>query len=81
MRGPHRLSRGDGGGRVSERRQDIDFDDCSKCGGQLFAMNDCEPDFFYDCDPVFCDECGEVGHTITNGECPVTVVFNDEDVK
>ena len=62
-----------------KRKQLIDFDDCERCGvGQLYQVNDADDGFFYDGDPVMCDNCGfEVGRTICD-EDDCRVSFHDE---
>lgn len=65
--------------KPSKRKQLIDFDDCERCGvGQLYQVNDADEGFFYDDDPVLCDNCGfEVGRTICD-EDDCRVIFHEE---
>lgn len=52
-----------------KRKQIIDFEDCDKCGvGILYQMNDADDGFFYDCDPVYCEDCGLVGSMVCDEE-------------
>lgn len=65
--------------RMEKRKQLIDFEDCERCGvGQLYQTNDADEGFFYDGDPVSCDNCGfEVGKTLCD-EDRCEVQFHDE---
>ncbi len=63
---------------MKKRKQTIEFDECDRCGnGTLFQMNDADDGFFYDCERIFCEDCGDVGYTICDENC--SVVFDWEE--
>lgn len=66
---------------MNNRRQNIEWQECDKCGvGQLYCINDADDDMFYDGDRLICDDCGDVGHIVTDGDEAASISFDFEDI-